>query len=195
VVATLLRDPNRPSQGLPVVADYPNGLKVGVIQDSSEFFVVCAVNDYPAEVLKKLMTTFMQKFNNIHTKNVIQSASALSLSKKSEKVAPINDLMQQYEDPKSRDLVSNLNNVMDETRNVLEQNIEEACLRGDTIEDIDVTSGEIMESSFKFKSDAKAVKQKACMNMWLMRIAGFLVVVVLVIILLAVLGVFDTGDD
>jgi len=39
VVATLLRDPNRPSQGLPVVADYPNGLKVGVIQDSSEFFV------------------------------------------------------------------------------------------------------------------------------------------------------------
>ena len=40
---------------------------------------VCAVGDYPSDVLVKLMNAFKEKFCNIHGKSVIQNASTDSV--------------------------------------------------------------------------------------------------------------------
>jgi len=103
----------------------------------------------------------------------------------------IKSLMEKYADSKN-DIAARTQEVLAQTKDALQDNIESVYARGNTIDDIDVASSELSESSMQFRDSSKEARRAACMQMYMMYVGGFLVFVLIIIVMLAVSGVFDS---
>ena len=101
--------------------------------------------------------------------------------------------MAKWQDPHSQDAFAKNKEILGKTKNQLHDNIEATMTRGNTLDQVELNSEELSIQASMFNQDAKAVRRQACWNQWMMYIAGFLFFAVVIIIILAVMGVFDSN--
>jgi hypothetical protein len=193
IMAQVAREKKFPAD-TPVSLEYP-GILVGAIRDQSEIFLVCAVGSYPGSSMKSCVKKFMQKFNNVHGKPAIQSANVRGLNKKNKAQEEIKTFMAMWQDPKHQDIVQKNLDLQEKNKSVLEDAIDSAIQRNNVLDEVEDSSLELVDSAKQFKESSVDVRRTACRKQWTMYIAGFLVFAVIIIIVLAALGVFNSSDD
>ena len=80
--------------------------------------------------------------------------------------------MEKHMDP-SNDIAARTQEVLEQTKNSLQDNIESVYARGSSIDDIDVASSELSESSMQFRDSSKEARRAACMQMYMVKLAPF----------------------
>ena len=99
--------------------------------------------------------------------------------------------MDKWQDPNGQDAFAKNRDILGKTKNQLHNNIEATMMRGTTLDEVDLNAEELQVQASMFSADAKKARQTACWNMWLTYIAAFLFLAVVIVIILAVAGVFN----
>jgi len=185
-----------PEDGPGVKINHTNGtLAIGVIKSADLTFVVITEKSYPEPDMIKFLAYFRKKFVDTCGKNLIEAAGEQdkSLSKKYKE--PMKQMMALWSTPYAASTSAQVQELQGKLIVEGQELLSQQMQRQELIEDNYELSADIAESSSNFRDGAKTAKNKAWWANVKIYLVGLLVLAVCIIILLAVLGVFNKDDD
>merc|ERR1711907_158457 len=182
----------RLKEGMTVSYEYSDTARVGVFwsTDTNALYTAIAGSSATNSWLKNLVTDLHSNFSAAVSTSQIDRASAGSLSKEFAKSTEKTVSMCQN-DPSFVSQAARVQQTLGEVRDITLENISQQLERSQNIDDVNAKSDDLLNFSTQFRKDSKEARCKAIRNCVLMYLLGFLIVAILVVVLLAVLGVFN----
>jgi len=197
IVADTVKDAKghgRLKEGMSIGYDYSD-TRVGVYWNAETNCLYMAIAGPSATTawLKSLSADLHSTFLKAVGPAKIDNASSDSLKKEFKNATKTLITMYQ-EDPQFVSQAQKVQKTLGDVRDITLDNISAQLERSQNIDDVNAKSEDLLNFSTQFRKDTKEAKCKALRNCILMYVLGFVIVAIIIVVLLAVLGVFKEDD-
>jgi len=168
---------------------------VGVYRDKERdsspcIYTVITGEGSPAKWVQGLVEKVAKEFKTEY-KHDIDSASVNKHSRSFERHVTKKLIKDAEKDADFFEITNKNKKLLDETREITLENISQQLERSQNIDEVESKSDDLLTFSTQFRKDSKEAKCKALRNCILMYALGIIIVAIIIIVILAVMGVFD----